>query len=79
MTEEPLKKLEEILRDKVRKPVDERHELSILLSQEFPIGSREYEEIQKQLQNLKERISKKHNDLMEILKAEDHFTNHKPL
>jgi len=57
---------------------DERHELADLLSN-IPNpppkpGSKEYGHylsVQKQIQSLKERISKTHDQLMEILKTEE--------
>lgn len=57
---------------------DERHELAILLGklpQKLPkSGSKahtEYLLVQQQVQSLKEKISKKHDELMEILKNEE--------
>ncbi len=57
---------------------EERHELNALLEKlpkKIPkSGSRahaEYLLIQQQIQKLKEKISKKHDDLMEILKNEE--------
>lgn len=57
---------------------DERHELGRLLTKiPSPIpnpGTKEhtdYLQIQKQIQTLKERVSKTHDELMEILKNEE--------
>lgn len=63
---------------KKKELADERHELGLLLSS-LPskppqAGSREYEaflRIQAKIQLLKEKVSKKHDELMEILKTEE--------
>lgn len=56
----------------------ERHELGLLMSQlpqTIPQnGTQEhfhYTEMQKQIETLKQRVSKKHDELMEILKSEE--------
>lgn len=61
-----------------RELAQERHELAVLLTKFAGVppkkGSRDYEayvENQKEMQVLKEKISKKHDELMEILKNEE--------
>lgn len=61
-----------------RELADERHELRILFGKmpEMPPkpGSKEYNEYvqtQNEIQSLKEKVSKKHDELMEILKNEE--------
>lgn len=57
---------------------DERHELGMLVAklpkQPPKKGSKDYEDyliIQKEIQSLREKVSKKHDELMEILKNEE--------
>ncbi len=85
MQEEPIEKLEEIIADKTfsahkrmfarKNPPDEWHELSLLLAK-LPTKppkprSKEYAQYTQQILSLKEKISKKHDELMEILKNEE--------
>lgn len=61
-----------------RELADDRHELGKLLKQLPEVapkpGSKEYAEYvqtQKEIQSLKEKVSQKHDELMEILKNEE--------
>lgn len=83
--QEPVERLEEILppsrsqsAQRKKDLADERQELALLLGK-LPNpppkkGSKGYEtyaQIQNQIQDLKAKITKTHNDLMEILKSEE--------